>query len=99
MLLLVVTTVFAWFVYRFKQQKHQPSSPYTELHLKLIGLQKTTLTIEDLDEIFEIVHLEPDSKKLKRTRLINELNVSKPNFIERERDESDKRRYLYKVNY
>ena len=98
MLLLVVTTVFAWFVYRFKQQKHQPNSPYSELHLKLIGLQKTTLTIEELDEIFEIVHLEPDSKKLKRTRLINELNVSKPNFIERERDESDKRRYLYKVN-
>jgi DNA-binding MarR family transcriptional regulator len=86
-------------VYRFKQQKHQPNSPYSELHLRLIGLQKTTLTIEELDEIFEIVHLEPDSKKLKRTRLINELNVSKPNFIERERDESDKRRYLYKINY
>ena len=81
-----------------KQQKHQPNSHYSELHLKLISIQKTTLTIEELDEIFEIVHLEPDSKKLKRTRLINELNVSKPNFIERERDESDKRRYLYKVN-
>ena len=82
-----------------KQQKHQPSSPYTELHLKLIGLQRTTLTIEELDEILEITHLEPDSKKLKRTRLINDLNNLKPNFIERQRDESDKRRYLYKINY
>jgi hypothetical protein len=97
-LLVVVILLFAVWMIRFYYLKKESVSPYTELHLKFIQHKNNSFTIEELDELLEIEHLEPDSKKLKRTRLINELNHTKPNFIERERDESDKRRYLYKIN-
>jgi hypothetical protein len=97
-LLVVVILLFAVLMIRFYYIKKESVSPYTELHLKFIQHKNNSFTIEELDELLEIEHLEPDSRKLKRTRLINELNNSKPSFIERVRDESDKRRYLYKIN-
>jgi DNA-binding MarR family transcriptional regulator len=46
----------------------------------------------------QIDKLEQDSKKLKRHRIIADLNQKHPNFIERIKDETDKRRNLYKIN-
>jgi hypothetical protein len=41
--------------------------------------------------------MDPESKKFKRNRLINDMNQRHPDFITREKDETDKRRYLYQI--
>jgi len=80
-----------------KNKRKLKSASYTDLHLKLMGLEKDFLSTDELDEILEISHLEMDSKKLKRHRIINDLNANHPTFITRIKDENDRRRFLYKI--
>lgn len=67
------------------------------LYQRIINSKKS-LTLQELDVILEIDKLSPDSKKLKRHRLINELNSHFPGLITREKDLTDKRRNIYVVN-
>ena len=83
----------------FKKNKTTRITPsYTESHLLLVNQAKDLLTQEEFDIIMGIDILEQDSKKLRRHRIISDLNQSHPNFIERIKDETDKRRNLYKIN-
>ena len=68
-----------------------------QLASKLSKIAPATLNIEQLDEIFEISHLSFDSKKLKRHRLIKELNSEWPDLIRRERSAEDQRQFIYKI--
>ena len=52
----------------------------------------------DLDEIFDIQHLEYEKQKAKRSSLIKEINNYKPELINRVRDPEDKRSFLYKID-
>ena len=97
--LLIVSLLLFIFLLKKKNKGLEDQKPaYTDLHLRFVNLENKILSIEALDELLEISHLEADSKKLKRTRMINELNLRHPNFIERRKDESDKRRFVYIVN-
>lgn len=58
----------------------------------------TILTIEELDDIFGISHMENESKKTKRHRLISQINTNIPNLITREKDELDKRKFVYRID-
>ena len=66
--------------------------------IQLFGMvTKSVLTIDELDELLNITHLEPDSRKLRRFRLLKELSKSHPFMISRVKDKDDKRRFNYKV--
>lgn len=58
---------------------------------------KTLLNTEELDEFLNINFLEGDSKKLRRHRLLSDLEKDAPGLITRVKDESDKRKFLYKI--
>ena len=67
------------------------------LYMILLKSEKTFLSSDELDELLGISHLEPDSKKSKRHRFLVELNVNHPGFITKSKDQSDKRRFIYKI--
>ena len=62
---------------------------------KILSTLKTTFDIDELDTLLEISHMESDSRKLKRHRLLSDLEKTHPGLIERHKDETDKRRYIY----
>jgi hypothetical protein len=64
--------------------------------LKLVS--KTTFDIDELDALLEISHMESDSRKLKRHRILTDLEKTHPGLIERHKDETDKRRFIYIIN-
>lgn len=90
--------LFLLFLLVKKNKTSKTPQSYTESHLVLINQSKNILTQEEFDSIIGIDMLEQDSKKLRRHRIITDLNQTHPNFIERIKDETDKRRNLYKVN-
>jgi len=55
------------------------------------------INVDELDEILDISHLIQDSKKLRRHRLLNDLDNIYPGYISRIKDESDKRKFLYQI--
>jgi hypothetical protein len=90
-------------IYFYSQKRDVPieSTPTVHsensLYQRIINSKKS-LTLQELDVILEIDKLSHDSKKLKRHRLINELNSHFPGLITREKDLTDKRRNIYVVN-
>jgi hypothetical protein len=53
------------------------------------------LTIDELDTLLDIFHLEAESRKQKRHRLLHNINNNYPFLINRIKDKVDKRKYLY----
>ena len=68
------------------------------LENKLINIKGSKISRDELDAILEITHLNQDSSKTLRSRLINEINDSGKVSIERERNPKDKRFFDYKIN-
>lgn len=68
----------------------------TEIIENLINSSKNVLTTDELDYILKIGHLEQDSRKLRRHRLLSEIQ-NHPTLITRIKDVADRRRFLYKV--
>ena len=73
--------------------KHELS----DIEKRLIN-SKEILNTDELDEIFGISHLDIDAKKLKRSRMIDDINSRFPELIIREKDKNDKRKYVYHIN-
>ena len=69
------------------------------LYKRIVAYENKNLTIQELDALLEIDKLSSDSRKLKRHRLINELNRSYPGLIVRVKDLSDRRRNIYQINH
>ena len=65
---------------------------------KLLSANKTTFDIDELDTLLEISHMEFDSRKLKRHRLLSDLEKTNPGLIQRQKDETDKRRFIYSIH-
>lgn len=63
----------------------------------LLQSEKTFFSGDELDEIFGIAHLEPDSKKSKRHRFLADLDKNHPGFVVRIKEQIDKRRFNYKI--
>lgn len=64
---------------------------------KLILKKGLKLNREELDKLLEITHLNQDSSKTIRSRLINEINENGKIEILRERNPTDKRFFDYKI--
>jgi len=67
------------------------------LYRVLLQSEKTFFSGDELDEIFGISHLEPDSKKSKRHRYLANLDKNHPGFVVRVKEQIDKRRFNYKI--
>jgi len=63
----------------------------------LFEQNKDVLSIDELDAVLKINHLSFDSKKLKRHRLIKEINNASPGLITRIRSDEDQRQFKYKI--
>jgi len=94
--LILLVSVVIFYFYK-KSKSTGVSKEYNELEQKLISMNRV-LNTEELDELLGIEHMDVDSKKFKRNRMINEMNQRHPDFIIRIKDDTDKRRYLYQVN-
>ncbi len=84
----------------FKKQRKQKRTTH-KLHPlvnKILSSDKTELTQDELDQILSIDHMEGESKKTKRHRLLAMVESQYPGLIEREKDSTDKRRFLYNIH-
>jgi len=98
MFLIISVLLVVISIYFFRKKKTKKVAlDYNVLELRLINANKI-LNTDEMDEIFEITHLELDARKLKRSRMIEEINSRFPNFIIREKDNTDKRKFVYRIH-
>lgn len=64
----------------------------------ILDSPKTELSADELDKLLGIDYMEQESRKMKRHRLIIQLNEIYPNLLSREKDQTDKRKTIFKVN-
>ncbi|MFZ4797368.1 MAG: Kelch repeat-containing protein [Bacteroidia bacterium] len=99
---LVVLSLIGFWLIRKNARKAINEKPLIEitnpLILKIINHPVLNLNTDEFDELLGIEHMEADSKKLKRHRLLTEIDKEKPELIIREKDPTDKRRSIYKIN-
>lgn len=100
MLIIIVTVVLI-----LRKNKHNSSplnegaNEITNIYIqKLSTITGESITVDELDELLAINHMEAESKKSKRHRIINQLNEEYPGIIIRKKDEEDKRRFLYLID-
>jgi hypothetical protein len=99
--LVILTTLI---VYTYKsRQKRFITTPLLVLEKhnyydKISICSGKTLRTHEMDELFDIDKLSYDSRKLKRHRLIQEINKKHPDLIQRIKDKEDQRKYLYIIN-
>ena len=65
---------------------------------KLKQISPSNLTTDQLDTLLDISHMELNSRKTKRNRLIDKINSRFPGAIKRERDGNDRRLIIYKID-
>ena len=91
-IVLLVIAVFIFLNNRIKRKKQTP------LIQRIIRHNAKTLTNEELDQLLGIDHMELESRKAKRHRILAQIEVASPGLIHRIKDESDKRRFVYYVS-
>jgi hypothetical protein len=100
--LLLIITILIVYTYKSRQKRISPSDyPVLEKHNyydKISTCSGKTLRTHEMDELFDIDKLSYDSRKLKRHRLIQEINKKHPDLIQRVKDKEDQRKYLYIIN-
>ena len=75
-----------------------PEELQSDVYKALLNYGKLNISTDELDELLAISHLEPDSKKLKRHRLLSKIEKKHPGFIVRIKDQIDKRQFSYQIN-
>jgi hypothetical protein len=92
---LIALLIFTYWKKRQAAKTNQTLELLNPLVQKIKMANKNKLDIDELDELLEIYHMEFDSRKLKRHRLLSHLEKTHPGLIQRQKDESDKRRFIY----
>ena len=64
----------------------------------ILSSTKKEFTSDELDTLLGIDYMEHESIKMKRHRLIIQLNEIYPNLLSREKDQSDKRKTIFTIN-
>lgn len=86
-----------WQAHKISKELISDKTP-NKLVESLLKLTTYMVTVEDLDVIFEIDHMEAESKKSKRHRIISHLDQTHPGLITRVKDETDKRKFVYHID-
>jgi len=90
-----VLLVFAIVIFLKNRIKRKKQTPLIQ---RIIRHNSKTLTTEELDQLLGIDHMELESRKAKRHRILAQIEVASPGLIHRIKDESDKRRFVYFVS-
>ena len=77
-------------------KKSDAISPFIN---RFTEIGKNKISLAELDEIFEINHMESESKKSKRHRMLKNIEQKYPGFIQREKDELDRRKFSYNLDF
>ena len=100
--LLLIITILIVYTYKARQKRFITTPlPFLEKHNyfdKVAASAGNTLRTHEIDELFDIEKLSYDSRKLKRHRLIQEINKKHPDLIQRVKDKEDQRKYQYIIN-
>lgn len=91
----VLIILFVAILIRRHQKRRKHHQHFHPLVQKILSHHQSHLDQDELDELLEIAHMEGESKKTKRHRLLTMIDGQYPGLITREKDSSDKRRFLY----
>ncbi|MFM1898492.1 MAG: hypothetical protein RL577_732 [Bacteroidota bacterium] len=83
----------------FEQTPKPTLSPEEEIALALHKKGSQQYSQDELDILLNIQDFDYDSRKLKRSRIITELNKNHEGILDRKRDPSDKRKFIYTVDH
>lgn len=104
-ILLVLGFVLGLFLMTTKKLKrrNKETNIHSELIKKLVLMSEVLLSNQELDDVLEINDdINSDSKRVKRSRIIQEVNqeyqlMAGKELITRQRDPKDKRYMLYRI--
>lgn len=100
-IILIVGLVLLLFGFSFwmkRKPKSQMKPELANLIQKIETLKGKTIQSEELDDILEISHLIGDSKKLRRHRLLTDIENVHPGLIQRIKMDNDKRKFQYIIS-
>jgi hypothetical protein len=83
----------------FEQTPKPTLSPEEEIALVIHKKGSQQYNQDELDILLNIQDFDYDSRKLKRSRIITELNKNHEGLLDRKRDPSDKRKFIYTVDH
>lgn len=99
LVIILVPIIFTFLKIKKKKNTQDYIKKFSDpLFSSLINIKDDLITVEELDKLLKIDHMEIESKKSKRHRIINQLNEVYPGLITRKKDEDDKRRFLYIID-
>lgn len=95
LLLSIPLSIVGFFLYRRRQRKQINKLSHHPLVTRILQHNQTSFSQDELDTLLDIAHMEGESKKTKRHRLLSMIESQYPGLIERHKDSTDKRRFLY----
>ena len=96
-LLITLGLIILWAIWKWRRPaiSKAVSNPIIQ---KILLHPESVITLDTLDKLLEIDYMEGESKKTKRHRLMATIESSHPGLIERRKDETDKRRFVYYIH-
>jgi hypothetical protein len=95
---IVITLIWYYRLYKIIIPSKQFDALFPIIN-RFVQISKNKISLDELDEIFEINHMEAESKKSKRHRMLKNIAQKHPGFIQREKDELDRRKFSYNLDF
>ena len=95
---IIITLIWYYRLYNIIIPSKKADALYPFIN-RFTEIGKNKISLDELDEIFEINHMEAESKKSKRHRMLKNMEQKYPGFILREKDELDRRKFSYNLNF
>lgn len=95
---IVITIIWYYRLYKIIIPSKQADALFSIIN-RFVQIGKNKISLNELDEIFEINHMEAESKKSKRHRMLKNIAQKHPGFIQREKDEVDRRKFSYNLDF
>ncbi len=95
---IIITLIWYYRLYNIIIPSKKADALYPFIN-RFTEIGKNKISLDELDEIFAINHMEAESKKSKRHRMLKNMEQKYPGFILREKDELDRRKFSYNLNF
>ena len=95
---IVITIIWYYRLYKIIIPSKKADALFPIIN-RFVQIGKNKISLDELDEIFEINHMESESKKSKRHRMLKNVEQKYPGFILREKDELDRRKFSYNLDF
>jgi len=97
LIIVLLFLIFGCLLIYYLIKKYHHKKPKLNEYEIFNNLENKTLTADELDVLLNIQHLEDDSRRLRRHRILNDFEKNKPGLIKRIKDPTDKRKFLYQI--